>query len=148
MLILILLLVVAGGASPAGFGLSLLVTEGGENPGEERFELSASGDVVHYTWRLETPQPVEERWSIGVPGVEKARKVLASCGFPDLPETLNQAQGADAAYTVRLEVSNGERKRAVLAYTLGAPPIPDRFHGLVERIRAILTADGRYPTPR
>jgi hypothetical protein len=148
MLTLILLLVVAGGASPAEFGLSLLVTEGGENPGEERFELSAGGDVMRYTWRLDNPQPVEERWSIGAPGVEKARKVLAGCGFLDLPETLNQAQGADAAYTVRLEVSDGERTRAVLAYSFGSPPVPDRFHRLVERIRAILTADGRYPTPR
>lgn len=147
MLTLILLLVVAGGASPAEFGLSLLVTEGGENPGEERFELAASGDVVHSAWRLETPQPVEERWSIGASGVERAHKTLAACGFLELPETLNQAQGADAAYTVRLEVSNGEHKRAVLAYTLGSPPVPDRFHRLVERIRAILTADGRYPTP-
>ena len=148
MLTLILLLAVAGGASPAEFRLSLLITEGGENPGEERFELSADGDVMHYAWRLDNPQPVEERWSIGVPGVEKARKVLAGCRFLELPETVNQAQGAEAAYTVRLEVSEGERKRAVLAYSFGSPPVPDRFHRLVERIRAILTADGRYPTPR
>jgi hypothetical protein len=148
MFTLILLLAVAGGASPGEFGLSLLITEGGENPSEERFELSADGDVMHYAWRLDNPQPVEERWSIGVPGVEKARKVLAGCRFLDLPETVNQAQGAEAAYTVRLEVSEGERKRAVLAYSFGSPPVPDRFHRLVERIRAILTADGRYPTPR
>jgi len=148
MLTLILLLAVAGGVSPAPFVLSLLVTEGGENPGEERFELSASGDVVHCTWRLDNPQPVEERWTIGVSRVDQAPKMLAGCGFLALPETLNQAQGADAAYTVRLEVSNGEGKRAVLAYSLGSPKVPDRFHRLVERIRAILTADGRYGTPR
>jgi len=148
MLTLILLLVLAGGASPAEFGLSLLITEGGENPGEERFELSASGDVVHHTWRLEGQQLAEQRWSIGASGVESVRKALGRCSFLELPETLNQAQGADAAFTVRLEVSNGERKRAVLAYSFGSPPVPDRFHRLIERIRAILTADGRYPTPR
>jgi len=148
MLTLILLLVLAGGASPAEFGLSLLVTEGGENPGEERFELSANGDVVHHTWRLASQQPAEQRWSIGAAGVEKARRALAGCRFLELPATLSQAQGADAAYTVRLEVSDGELKRAVLAYSLGSPPAPERFLKLVERIRAILTAGGRYPTPR
>jgi len=144
---LILLLVLAGGASPAEFGLSLLVTEGGANPGEERFELSANGDVVHHTWRLESRQPAEQRWNIGAEGVERIRKVLAGCRFLELPDTLNQGQGADAAYTVRLEVVDGERRHAVLAYSLGSPPPPDRFLKLVARLRAILTGGGRYPPP-
>ena len=147
MLVLVLLLVLAGGPPPVELSLSLLVTEGGTNPGEERFELSADGAVVHHTWRLASQQPAERRWSIGVEGVEKVRKALAGCRFLELADTLNQAQGADAAYTVRLEAVEGGRRHAVLAYKLGSPTPPERFVKLVERIRGILTVGGRYPTP-
>ena len=148
MSILVFLLVLAGGPPPGELSLSLLVTEGGTNPGEERFELSADGAVVHHTWRLESPKPAEQRWNIGAEGVERIRKALAGCRFLELPDTLNQGQGADAAYTVRLEAADGERRHAVLAYSRGSPPPPDRFLKLVERIRAILTAGGRFPTPQ
>lgn len=148
MFTLVLLLVLAGESPPAEPRLSLLATEGGKNPGEESFQLSADGAVVHHTWRLASLQPEEQRWSIGAEGVEKVRKALAACRFLELPETLNQAQGADAAYTLRLEALEGGRRHAVLAYLFGSPPPPERFLKLVERIRAILTGGGRYPTPR
>jgi hypothetical protein len=145
MLTVVLLLVLAGGPLPAELSLNLLVTEGGTNPGEERFELSADGSVVHYAWRLVSQRPAEERWSIGAEGVEKIRKALAGCRFLELADTLNRAQGADAAYTVRLEALEGGRRHAVLAYKLGSPSPPERFLKLVERIRGILTSGGRYP---
>jgi hypothetical protein len=148
MFTLVFLLVLAGGPPPAEPRLSLLVTEGGENPGEETFDLSADGAVVHHTWRLASQQATEQRWSIGAEGVEKVRKALAGCRFLELAETLNQAQGADAAYTVRLEALEDGRRHSVLAYALGAPPPPERFLKLVGRIRAILTDGGRHPTPR
>jgi hypothetical protein len=147
MLTLVLLLAFAGAPAPAEFGLSLLFTEGGENPGEERFELAVDGAVVHHTWRLSTPEPAEQRWTIGAEGVENVRKALAACRFLELAEALNQAHGADAAYTVQLEVLEGGRSHAVLAYRFGSPPPSGRFLKLVERIRGILTAGGRFPTP-
>ena len=145
MFTLLFLLVLAGAPPAPELSLSLLVTEGGSNPGEERFELSADGSVVHHTWRLATRQPAEQRWSIEAEGVEKIRKALAGCRFLELAGTLNQAQGADAAYTVRLEAVEGGRRHAVLAYKLGSPSPPERFLKLVARIRGILTAGGRYP---
>jgi hypothetical protein len=147
MLTLVLLLVLAGEPPPAEFGLSLLFTDGGENPGEEQFELASDGAVVHHTWRLATPEPVEQQWTIGAEGVEKVRTSLARCRFLDLADVLNQAHGADAAYTVQLEVLDGGRGHAVLAYRFGSPPASERFLKLVEQIRGILTAGGRYPAP-
>lgn len=147
MVTLFLLLVLAGGPPPAEFGLSLLVTEGGANPGEERFELAADGTVVHHTWRLASPHPVEHRWNLGSEGVERVRQALAACRFFELPESLNQARGTAAAYTLQLEVREGGRSHTVLAYTAVSPPPPARFTTLVERVRDILTAGGRYPTP-
>lgn len=147
MLILVFLLALGGGPPPAELSLSLLVTEGGTNPGEERFELSADGAVVHHTWRLASQQAAEQRWSIGAEGVEKIRKALGGCRFLELADTLNEGQGADAAYTVRLEAVEDGRRHAVLAYKLGSPSPPERFLKLVQRIRAILTSGGRYPTP-
>ena len=94
---------------------------------------------------MASQQPAERRWSIGVEGVEKVRRALAGCRFLELADTLNQAQGADAAYTVRLEAVEGGRRHAVLAYKLGSPTPPERFVKLVERIRGILTVGGRYP---
>jgi hypothetical protein len=146
MFTLVYLLVLAGGLPPAEPRLSLLVTEGGENPGEESFELSADGAVVYHTWRLASQQPVEQRWTIGAEGVEKVRRALSACRFLELAETLNQAQGADAAYTVCLEAVEGGRRHVVLAYSIGSPSPPERFLKLVERIRAILTGGGRQPT--
>jgi hypothetical protein len=147
MLTLLLLLVLAGEPPPAEFGLTLLFTDGGENPGEERFELAADGAVVHHSWRLATPEPVEQQWTIGTEGVEKVRAALARCRFREFTEALNQASGAGAAYTVQLEVLEGGRSHAVLAYRFGSPLPSERFLKLVERIRGILTAGGRFPAP-
>jgi DNA-binding IclR family transcriptional regulator len=104
-----------------------------------------SHQVPPAAWRLASPQPAEERWSIGAEGVEKIRKALDGSRFLELADTLNRARGADAAYTVRLEALEGGRRHAVLAYKLGSPSPPVRFLKLVERFRGILTAGGRYP---
>jgi hypothetical protein len=143
----ILLAAVAGPPSDESILLSLLITEGGINPGEEFLTVASDGSVYLRRWRLASREPVEERWSIGAEGVARLLRAVEEGRFSGFPPQLNDAAGSAAAFTVRLAVRREGVERSVLAYRHGSPEVPQEFDRLVRQLRESVMAVRPTPPP-
>ncbi|MFH1177340.1 MAG: hypothetical protein V1750_08025 [Acidobacteriota bacterium] len=141
----ILLCGLLASTQPESLRLTLLTTEGGFNPAEERFELEGDGQVSYRVWELALGPAATESWSIARDRLDEIRRIVDPSRLQEMPDLLNAGEGASSAFMVRLEVVLGDRGRTMVAYPFGAPPLPPAFAEVVTAIRRLLTADGSFP---
>lgn len=107
--------------------VTLVRTEGGINPSEEKVVFFEDGTVVRESWSLAQRERQRFRGRLDSRQLETLEELVGKAQAAGWPAALNEAQGVQAAFALSLTWRWQGQVRTVTGYTFGSPPLPQGF---------------------
>lgn len=109
-------------------------TEGGINPAEEKVVFFQDGTTVWESWSLAKREKQRVQGRLGRMQMLQLQELVAKAEKARWPATLNHAQGTQTAFTVTLSWRWHGPEKTVTGYPFGDPPLPQKFQELIDAL--------------
>lgn len=125
---------------------TLVRTEGGINPSEEKLVFFEDGTVLWEFWSLAQRERQLLEGHLDGRQVQELKELLVRAEEARWPATLNAAQGAQVAFAVTLRWRWQGRENNVTGYPFGQPPLPEAFENITQAL--VDLARRALPSPK
>ncbi|MFN3413185.1 MAG: hypothetical protein ACK42L_03895 [Thermoanaerobaculum sp.] len=123
-------------------------SEGGINPSEEKVTFFQDGRLLLESWSLAQRDKRQSSGRLDPQQFLTLESLLAKAQKANWPPTLNQARGAQVAFSVTLTWWWQGKETSTTGYTFGEPPLPEDFGKLTQELFALAAKAMNLSPPR